>query len=325
MSIHGIDVSQFQGEIDWQLVKDSGIQFVMLRAGYGEGNIDEQFRRNASECNRVGIPFGVYWFSYAFTEEGARAEADYCIEALQGYDVHYPVCIDYEEASVSYGQSNGVNVTEALAGALVEAFCSRVEELGYFAMYYSNRAFQEQYFSPALREKYALWYAQYAAYPQTSGMAIWQYRDNGRVAGISGDVDMDIAYYDLAEVISRKGLNKLEGRVTTPESVTPEPNDIIDYTVQAGDTLSEIAARYGLSYRTLAAFNNISDPNRIYVGQVVRIPLGGSAAAVRYYTIQYGDTLSGIALKYGTTVAEIQRLNGIANPDIIYAGQVIRV
>ena len=71
----GIDVSKWQGSVDWQAVKDDGIEFAMLRAGYGQGNIDPQFERNASECTRLGIPFGVYWFSYAYTPEMARREA----------------------------------------------------------------------------------------------------------------------------------------------------------------------------------------------------------------------------------------------------------
>lgn len=69
MSIHGIDVSGFQGSIDWEAVRASQIQFAMIRAGYGEGTVDQEFRRNASQCNQVGLPFGVYWFSYAYTPE----------------------------------------------------------------------------------------------------------------------------------------------------------------------------------------------------------------------------------------------------------------
>lgn len=209
MSIHGIDVSEFQGNIDWIQVKKAGVQFAMLRAGYGSGTIDLQFRRNAEGCNDVGIPCGVYWFSYAYTPEMARQEAEYCIETIEEFEISYPVCIDFEYASVRYAESVGVTVTRELATEIIEAFCSRVEELGYFAMYYSDLSFLEQYFDSSLRQRYALWYAQYASAPEISGQAIWQYRDDGYVDGISTNVDMNVAYYDLANVISRAGLNRL--------------------------------------------------------------------------------------------------------------------
>lgn len=325
MSIHGLDVSEFQGNIDWNSVKNAGIQFAIIRAGYGAGNIDPQFRRNAEGCMDAGIPFGVYWFSYAYTEEMARQEADYCIEAIEEYDVAYPVCFDFEYDSVRYAQSVGVTVDSALATALVTAFCSRVEELGYFAMYYSNLDYINRMFAPGLRAKYALWYAQYASSPSISGMAIWQYTSTGRVAGIAGDVDLDIAYYDLAEVISKAGLNKLRKPAVTPPSSTPEPNDVITYTVRPGDTLSGIAARYGTSYQSIASYNGIRNPNLIYPGEQIRIPLGMNESSAEYYTIRPGDTLSGIAERFGTTVERLVQLNGISNPNVIYAGTTIRI
>ena len=81
----GIDVSQWQGDIDWAAVKAAGVEFAMLRAGYGQGNVDPKFGRNASECERLGIPFGIYWFSYAYTPEMAAKEALYALEAVRPY------------------------------------------------------------------------------------------------------------------------------------------------------------------------------------------------------------------------------------------------
>ncbi len=325
MSIHGIDVSQFQGEVNWDAVKAAGVQFAMLRAGYGAGNIDEQFRRNAEECNRVGIPFGVYWFSYAYTEEGAAREADYCIEALSDYTVQYPVAYDYEYASIHYGESYGAVVNRELATALVNAFCRRVEELGYFAMYYGNLDFLNRYFDNSLRSKYALWYARYQSEAGLSGLAMWQYRSNGRIDGIRGNVDMDIAFYDIANVISKAGLNKLREEHTTPEPPVTEPVDVITYTIRPGDTLSEIAAKYGTSYQRIALYNGIGNPNLIYAGENIRIPIGGNVTGSRYYTVRSGDTLSEIALRFGTTVQSLQQLNNIENPNLIYAGQALRI
>lgn len=274
MSIHGIDVSEFQGRVDWDRVRKAGIQFAMLRAGYGAGSIDGEFRRNAEECNRVGIPFGVYWFSYAYTREMAKKEADYCIDAIREYEVNYPVCYDFEYASVNYAAERGVNVTRTLATEITEEFCRRVEELGYFAMYYSNLDYMRRMFEQKLKDKYSLWYAQYSQDPCVSGMAIWQYSDMGRVDGVSGNVDMDIALYDLAKVISRGRFNHLNSDRSTPDSATPEPNEVIEYVVRRGDTLQKIAEKYGTTVKELTYYNCILNPNRLFVGEVILIPLG---------------------------------------------------
>ena len=107
MSIRGIDVSYFQGNVDWEAVKASGIRFAMLRAGYGVKTVDAQFKRNASECNRLGIPIGVYWFSYAYTTEMAQKEAEACIRTIQDFRIEYPVAFDYENESINYAKKNG--------------------------------------------------------------------------------------------------------------------------------------------------------------------------------------------------------------------------
>ena len=324
MSIRGIDVSYFQGTIDWQAVKASGIEFAMLRAGYGSETVDAQFERNARECNRLGIPIGAYWFSYAYTPEMARREADMCIRTIRGFKVEYPVAFDYETPSINYAAGNGVTVTPGLATALVDAFCGRVEDLGYFAMYYSNRDFLNRWFDDSLREKYALWYARYQPDPGLEGAAMWQYANNGSVSGISGNVDMNNSFYDFPKVISDAGLNQLGGDAPSPGNPGTGGGSVISYTVRPGDTLSGIAQQYNTTYQILAAYNAISNPNRIYAGQIIQIPVSGGTGA-RTYTVRSGDTLSGIAQRFGTTVRELQRLNNIQNPNLIYAGQVIRV
>ena len=325
MSIHGIDVSGHQGNIDWRKVKASGIQFAMLRAGYGANTVDSEFERNAHGCMEEGIPFGVYWFSYAYTPEMARREAEKCISVIREYKVQYPVCYDFEYDSVRYARQNGVRVTRTLATRLVEAFCGRVEELGYFAMYYSNLDYLERMFAPELRGKYALWYARYASAPGETGIGMWQYRDNGRVDGIRGNVDMDIAYKDFARVISGEGLNHLKRPESTPDSATPEPNDVIRYVVKKGDTLSAIAKQHGVTLQRLISYNHITDPDRIYPGEVIDIPHGENVSAMRFYTVKPGDTLSGIAKKHQTTVKKLQQLNKIKDPDQIYPGQIIQI
>ncbi len=210
MSFQGIDVSMFQGRIDWERVKRDGIEFAMLRAGYGNGTVDPQFYRNARECTRLDIPFGVYWFSYAYTERLAAQEADYCLDALRAYKARYPIAFDFEQASISYARRRGVRINGALATRLVEAFCGRVEERGYFAMYYSDLSLLRNFFDQELRRKYSLWYAQYARTPAVMDMDIWQYTSSGRVDGIQGRVDRDISYVDFPTLIAERGLNHLD-------------------------------------------------------------------------------------------------------------------
>lgn len=324
MSIKGLDVSEFQGIVDWAQVKGAGYQFAMLRAGYGFRTPDQQFRRNAAECNRIGLPAGAYWFCYALSPEDARKEADGCLEVIAPYRMEYPICYDIEHASVTYAEQNGVTITPALATQIVTAFCDRIEERGYFAMYYSNQNFLETYLSRDLNRRYALWFARYGSRYDGIDYGIWQYTSTGSIPGITGNVDLDTGYVDYASVIRKAGLNHLGSKPVPPPKPTPPPADYITYVVQSGDTLSEIAVRYGTTYQALAALNNISDPNLIHPGQTIRVP-EKSGPAPRYYTIRSGDTLSEIAVRFGTSVAALMSLNGITNPNLIYAGNTIRI
>ena len=326
MSIKGLDVSRFQGEVDWERVKAAGYQFAMLRAGYGDSTVDEQFRRNASECNRIGLPVGAYWFCYAATAENAAQEADSCIRTVSEYRLDYPVCYDIEQASADYIEKQGVSFTPALARELVKSFCNRVESKGYFAMFYSNQSFFNAYLGTALAKRYAFWYARYTDTFDGTDCGIWQYTSTGRVPGISGNVDLDLAYVDYPSVIRRAGLNHLSGTAPVPPAPSPAPQ-YITYVIQPGDTLSGIAQKYGTTVNALAKLNGISDPDKIYAGRTIRVPENGSTGSSGpvYYTIRPGDTLSGIAQKYGTTVNALARLNGISDPDRIYAGDRIRI
>ncbi len=324
MSIKGLDVSEFQGIVDWAQVKNAGYQFAMLRAGYGYRTPDQQFQRNAAECNRVGIPAGAYWFCYALSPEDARKEADGCLEVIAPYRMEYPICYDIEHASLTYAEQNGVTFTPSLATQIVKAFCDRIEERGYFAMYYSNQNFLETYLSRDLNRRYALWFARYGSRYDGIDYGIWQYTSTGSIPGITGNVDLDTGYVDYASVIRKAGLNHLGSKPVPPPKPTPPPADYITYVVQSGDTLSEIAVRYGTTYQALAALNNISDPNLIHPGQTIRVP-EKSGPAPRYYTIRSGDTLSEIAVRFGTSVAALMSLNGITNPNLIYAGNTIRI
>ncbi len=323
MSIKGLDVSEFQGEVDWERVKAAGYKFAMLRAGYGYNTIDKQFRRNASECNRIGLPVGVYWFCYAFSPEKAVQEADGCIDIISEYRLDYPVCYDIEQASADYIEKQGVSFTPALAKNVVKSFCDRIETKGYYAMFYTNRNFLDTYLGTELSKRYAYWYARYADRFDGTDCGIWQYTSTGSVPGITGNVDLDLGYTNYPSVIKKAGLNHLSASSPSPSPV-PE---YITYVIQPGDTLSGIARRYGTTVTALTQLNKLSDPDKIYAGNTLKVPENGTGvdSSTQYYTIRPGDTLSEIARRFGTTVSALTRLNGISDPDKIYAGNRIRI
>lgn len=204
-----IDISKWQGDVDFAKLKGK-VDGVIIRAGYGQNNIDEKFKRNISECNRLGIPCGVYWFSYAYTEEMAKKEAEYCLAAIKPYKVELPVCFDFEYDSVEYAQKNGVGVGKTLATALCHAFCGVIEKAGYYAMNYTNGDYLSRYFD-ASTLRYDLWYAAWPSKPDPNKppreCGIWQYSSKGSVPGISGNVDMNYAYKDYPAIIKKAGLN----------------------------------------------------------------------------------------------------------------------
>ena len=194
---HGIDVSEHQGIIDWEKVKGN-IDYAIIRAGYGKNHIDRQFVRNISECNRLGIPCGAYWFSYALNADEAKAEADYCIEALKPYKVDYPVAFDFEYDSANYAKKQGVVLTPSLVQSMASAFLLEIEAAGYFAANYSNPDFINRYFGAALHQRFGLWLASWpksvnAAKPPMT-CVMWQY-GGAQYAGITGNVDSNYCYH----------------------------------------------------------------------------------------------------------------------------------
>lgn len=208
----GIDVSVQQGVIDWDTVKNvEKIDFAILQAGYGRlaSQKDKQFERNYSECKRLGIPIGAYWYSYAVTVEDVKNEAAACIEVLKGKKFEYPLYFDIEENSQRLGMGK---VTE-----MCKAFCETLEAAGYWVGIYSYKSFLENYIDKSVRTRYAVWLAHYASsttYKEPYG--IWQYSvagtqndvvGKGKVAGISGKCDLDYAYIDYPTAIKAAGKN----------------------------------------------------------------------------------------------------------------------
>lgn len=202
MAFKGIDVSKHNGYINWSKVKASGISFVIIRGGYGSSTVDPKFKENINGALKENIEVGVYWFSYAISEQNAIAEAKKCIELLKPYKdkIKYPVYYDFEYDSVNYAKKQGVSINKTKASNFAKAFLNEIEKAGYTPGLYTNADFSNNYFFKTIQEQYDLWIAQYTSRCTFSGKyTMWQYSEKGRVNGISGNCDMDYCYKDYSK------------------------------------------------------------------------------------------------------------------------------
>jgi len=197
---HGIDVSEWQKEIDWQKVKADGIQYALIRVGYrgsakGTLNEDAYFRQNLANATAVGIEVGVYIFSQAITKEEAREEADYVIERIKDYNITFPVVLDYEFTS-DKGRLEKAKLSKEEATAICLEFCKTVSTAGYTPMVYANPDMLNNHLNPSdISDKYLVWLANYTTETSYTGKYdYWQYSSDGSVDGINGRVDMNFFY-----------------------------------------------------------------------------------------------------------------------------------
>lgn len=308
----GIDVSSHQGIIDWSKVK-SQIDFAIIRLGYGdnvERQDDAQFLNNVNACILNKIPFGVYLYSYAKNlsgNESISSEIEHTKRMLSKIS-EKPFCvyIDMEDDSTIYLQ-------KLMLTNFALEFCKEITKAGYKAGVYANENWCKNYLDiKSIRDKgYSVWCAKYSSNKPNiaSNYDIWQYSSTGRINGINGNVDMNEMFNDI------------RGKISNPII----KNDAV-YIVKSGDTLSGIASKYGTSYQVLANYNNIANPNLIYLGQAIKIPnVSGQVTNAEYYTVKSGDNLSTIAKRYGTTINQLVAWNNIKNPNLIYPNQKLRV
>ena len=199
-----IDVSAWQMKIDWAKVKAAGVKGAIIRAGMGDvlsypGQKDQYFEYNYSECKRLGIPVGAYFYCYAKTEAEAQREAQGCLKLIQGKQFELPILYDVEEQSVfSKGHCNEV----------IKAFADILEAADWWVGIYSYKCAADDYFTERTKTRYTMAIAQYASVcTYTSQHAIWQNSSTWRVDGISGNVDHDWCYVDFPKLIKEKGKN----------------------------------------------------------------------------------------------------------------------
>lgn len=203
-SLEGVDVSSYSGEIDWQSVKNSGVDFAMIRIGgrgYGDDGAlyaDDKAIENITNAKNAGIKVGVYFFSQAITTQEAIDEADYVKKLLGDIRLDFPVAYDWEIIKDDDARTDSVSAAQATECA--KAFCERVRQSGYTPMLYSPS--QELYFKYDLSRlsDIDIWYCEYSDVPTFYyEFSMWQYSSTATVSGIEGDVDLNICFTDIAD------------------------------------------------------------------------------------------------------------------------------
>lgn len=191
---NGIDVSKWQGDIDWEKAKAAGVDFAIIRCGVGmdmESQDDPKWKYNADECTRLGIPFGVYIYSYATNVERAESEAAHVLRLIKGYDLDYPVYYDMEDSSVL----QSTNYDAKKLAEIAQAFCDEIKAAGYEVGIYSNTNWFTNYLTDSAFEQWPRWCAQFGvSCTYTGNYTMWQCSEEGKVDGISGNVDLNIDY-----------------------------------------------------------------------------------------------------------------------------------
>lgn len=330
-----IDVSQHQGTINWDQVK-SHIDGVILRCGYGmdiASQDDKQWARNVAECERLGIPYGVYIYSYATNTDRAKSEAQHVLRLIQGHKLSYPVYFDMEEPG-----------TEGAAVANAIAFGDIIEAAGYWCGVYYNRNWHNNVIKGQL-DRFTRWGAGYGTnngqkqdeYKPGFGEDIWQYSSVGSVPGVSGNVDMNVCYRDFpAEIGGGSTPAPAPQPTPTPTTKYKEGDHVVFSTCYASSTdpiskaipARKMARNHGVITKVIPGAHNpyLLDAGLCWVndGDIRGFYNIGNSGA-QYYTVKSGDYLSVIAQKYGTTVSQLQSWNGISNPNLIYVGQKLRV
>lgn len=310
----GIDISEFQGEIDFEEVRRSGIEAVYIRVGAGEYT-DEYFAENYERARAAGLKIGFYHYVTARSVEEGRRQARFFASLAAGREPDMRLAMDFE-----YFGSLSVSQINAISEAYLDELTALTRRE---AVIYSDLSNARNIFSRALAEKYPLWAAQYGA-DEPSANGKWrewvgfQYTDEGRVGGIYGNVDRNI----FTEGIFLSDSGRIDGEKRT--TVRARTRTLTVY-VRAGDTLWAIAREYGTTVEAIARENRIADPNRIFAGERLRITLPARGSGEEIYTVRRGDTPISIAGKFGVTLSALEDRNGLERGETIYAGDKLSI
>lgn len=316
MEYHGLDVSQWQSNIDFHKVREDGFSIVYIKAGEGSDSIDPFFERNYEKALKEGFQIGFYFYVTARSSSQAKQQARHFASITSDKKYDCRLVMDFEDLT---------NLTRHEINGIGTAFIEALRELTLTEpMVYSNLSDTSIFSVPITSSP--LWLAYYDNTPPKelhnwSSFTGWQYTDQGRIAGIQTAVDLD-HFYDTV-LLSRPHTHEKPAHNHYPFLETT-----VRYRVRKGDTLSKIARLYHTTVAELTKVNHIKNKNLIYVNQILKIPVDDEqrdSDIYILYTIQPGDTLFAIAKRYHTTVAALVNLNHINSPDLIYPGQLLKI
>jgi lysozyme len=321
--LNGVDIASHQAGADAGTLPGD---FVICKATEGTGYVNPHCDRHYQQAKNAGKELGVYHYANGY--DSPQAEAEFFVRNVEGYVGEAILILDWEDPHIV----RDVN----WAHAWLDHVRSMVGVKS--LQYMSESVVITHDWSSVVADDYGLWVAKYrdmipdydynmdlaGAAPVVDEWpfaAMWQWTSVGRLATYDGPVDCDRFFGDRSAWRAYAGGGNVQ---PNPNPVPPAPQPVPDntYVVQPGDTLWGIAIRFGTSVAHLATINGIRNPDVIYAGQVLRV---GGEAETRMYVVVPGDTLSSIASRYLTTWQELQRINGIPDPDVIHPGDLIRL
>ena len=317
----GIDVSNWQGYIDYSKVVADGIEIVYIKSSQGTNFEDPYFETNYENAKANGLKVGFYHYLTATTTEEAIQEARFFASVISGKVPDCKLVMDYE----SFG---GVEREEI--NQIARTFLENVESItNKPAIVYSDLFNAQNTFDSSIGNDYELWLAYYGNYNSLNDVETswnnWigvQYTDMGEISGINGFTDRNLFTQDILIGEDSK-IPNIDNPLETNNTQT------ITYIVQRGNTLSQIAQKFGTTVQEIVNLNGITNPNLIFPGEKLKITnatrITQTNGNEQVYIVQRGDTLSGIARRFGVTVNYLVNRNGITNPDLIFQGQRIIV
>jgi len=227
-NLKGIDISDVQKNVGWEKAKAAGLDFAILKCGFGadeKGQDEDYFERNVSECERLGIPWGAYLYSYAMSPAGAQNEVRHILRVLKGHKPSYPVIIDMEDAD-GYKERHGGIPSAQIITDILKAELTALESAGYYAGWYANKDWCLNHLYPEQLKQWMLWYARPGVAAPDRPCGIWQNQQGGtggKWPGVSGACDLDVSYNDYAAVIKKDGLNGWEKAQAHASATNPAP------------------------------------------------------------------------------------------------------
>lgn len=301
-----IDLSEHNGNTDFKkIAKDcDGAIFRLGYRGYTQGTLkdDKKFSNYVKAAKNVGLPFGVYYVTQAITETEAKEEAQYTLKKIKGLKLDLPIYIDTEDGNKGAGRADNGKLSREKRTEIMLAFCDEIEKAGYRAGIYSSVSwFNDNLVLSDIPSTISLWVAKYSRVAPSMSYDGWQYTEKGKIAGVSGYVDISDFKINISTDAALKTLKN--------EEIAEE---VIAGLWGSGEERKKKLKAAGYDYNKIQAIVN------------AKIQAKANAAKV-YYIVKAGDTLSGIAARFNTTAGDLVKLNNIKNPNVIYKGQKLRI